>query len=199
MIPDSYFDSFHTAKYQAKNPVQRFLIRRFMAKLIELFDPDKYANEATVGENLLFGTPVGETFQPLNMVSNDYLRETLRKAGLEDLLVEKGMEMAETTLGLFQDLPPDIFQLGLYGFPVIVIEPMALPGHFDPHSYHQAIGIGFIQDFKRRTLPVFSPPGAKRIAIVCSQGRDVAKFEACPFDVKGFPVYLKGIFNASFT
>jgi putative ABC transport system ATP-binding protein len=78
-----------------------------LEKLIELFDPHKYANEATVGENLLFGTPVGDTFQPLNMVSNDYLRETLRKAEVEDLLVEKGMEMAETTIGLFQDLPPD--------------------------------------------------------------------------------------------
>jgi putative ABC transport system ATP-binding protein len=31
----------------------------------------------------------------------------LRKAEVEDLLVEKGVEMADTTIGLFQDLPPD--------------------------------------------------------------------------------------------
>jgi putative ABC transport system ATP-binding protein len=78
-----------------------------LERLIELFDPERYANEATVGENLLFGTPVGDTFEPSNMVSNSYLRQTLRKAEVEDLLVEKGVEMADTTIGLFQDLPPD--------------------------------------------------------------------------------------------
>ena len=37
-IPDSYFDSFHTAKYKSQNPLQRLLIRRFMAKLSAMFD-----------------------------------------------------------------------------------------------------------------------------------------------------------------
>ena len=36
VIPDSYFDSFHTAKYRSENPVQRFLIRRFIEKLAGL-------------------------------------------------------------------------------------------------------------------------------------------------------------------
>ncbi len=75
--------------------------------LIELFDPQKYALQATIGENLLFGTPVGDTFAPEKLASNKYLRSVLKDAGLEDVLVAKGMELAETTIGLFQDLPPD--------------------------------------------------------------------------------------------
>jgi putative ABC transport system ATP-binding protein len=75
--------------------------------LVELFDPESYANQATVGENLLFGTPVGDTFQPENLVRNDYLYSILKSGGLEPVLVEKGIELAETTIGLFQDLPPD--------------------------------------------------------------------------------------------
>lgn len=58
MIPDSYFDSFHTAKYQAKNPLQRFLIRRFMEKLTVLFDatqPSESVLEIGCGEGFVAG------------------------------------------------------------------------------------------------------------------------------------------------
>ncbi len=78
-----------------------------LSDLVELFDPQQYAEQATIGENLLFGTPVGDEFAPQNLAANEYLRAVLRNAGLEDVLVNKGIELAETTIGLFQDLPPD--------------------------------------------------------------------------------------------
>ncbi len=78
-----------------------------LSELVELFDPQKYAEQATIGENLLFGTPVGDEFAPQNLANNEYLRSVLRDAGLEDVLLKKGIELAETTIGLFQDLPPD--------------------------------------------------------------------------------------------
>lgn len=58
MIPDSYFDSFVTNKYKARNPVQRFLIRRFMSKLAELFDvtaPVDSVLELGCGEGFVSG------------------------------------------------------------------------------------------------------------------------------------------------
>ncbi len=58
MIPDSYFDSFETAKYNTKNPVQRFLIRRFMAKLTKLFNeaaPSRAVLELGCGEGFVAG------------------------------------------------------------------------------------------------------------------------------------------------
>ncbi|MGI9512035.1 MAG: ABC transporter transmembrane domain-containing protein [Anderseniella sp.] len=78
-----------------------------LSELVELFDPQAYAVQATIGENLLFGTPVGDEFATQNLAQNEYLRSVLRDAGLEDVLLAKGIELAETTIGLFQDLPPD--------------------------------------------------------------------------------------------
>lgn len=58
MIPDAYFDRFSTAKYRAKNPVQRALIRRFVASLHDLFleaQPAASVLEVGVGEGFLSG------------------------------------------------------------------------------------------------------------------------------------------------
>ena len=57
-IPDSYFDSFHTAKYQSRNPLQRLLIRRFMGQLSALFDatqPSSSVLEIGCGEGFVAG------------------------------------------------------------------------------------------------------------------------------------------------
>ena len=58
MIPDSYFDSFHTAKYKSENPLQRLLIRRFIAKLSDMFDatqPSDSVLEIGCGEGFVAG------------------------------------------------------------------------------------------------------------------------------------------------
>jgi SAM-dependent methyltransferase len=58
VIPDSYFDSFETAKYNTRSPVQRLLIRRFMGKVIDMFDATAPANsvlELGCGEGFVSG------------------------------------------------------------------------------------------------------------------------------------------------
>ncbi|MGB8331171.1 MAG: class I SAM-dependent methyltransferase, partial [Polyangiales bacterium] len=58
VIPDSYFDSFHTPKYKTRNPVQRFLIRRFIAQLSDMFDatqPSDSVLEIGCGEGFVAG------------------------------------------------------------------------------------------------------------------------------------------------
>lgn len=58
MLPDSYFDRFDTAKYRNKNPVQRALIRRFVASIHSLFvaaGPHQRILEVGVGEGFLSG------------------------------------------------------------------------------------------------------------------------------------------------
>lgn len=58
MIPDSYFDSFKTQKYNTRNPVQRLLIRRFMEKVIGMFDaagPASSVLELGCGEGFVSG------------------------------------------------------------------------------------------------------------------------------------------------
>ena len=58
MIPDSYFDTFHTAKYKRQNPLQRLLIKRFVAKLSDMFDatqPSESVLEIGCGEGFVAG------------------------------------------------------------------------------------------------------------------------------------------------
>lgn len=78
MIPDSYFDSFQTPKYQAKNPLQRFLIRRFMGELTELFDatqPAASVLEIGCGEGFVAGLlserHQGDTYVGVDLSAKD--------------------------------------------------------------------------------------------------------------------------------
>ena len=58
MIPDAYFSRFETRKYRNENPVQRALIRRFIASLHDLFieaGPVSSVLEVGVGEGFISG------------------------------------------------------------------------------------------------------------------------------------------------
>ncbi|MDH3737788.1 MAG: ABC transporter ATP-binding protein/permease [Alphaproteobacteria bacterium] len=74
--------------------------------LVELFDRGSYNTNASVAENLLFGTPVGDTFDIDWLPQHPYVLETLRKSGLVDDLISAGRSVAETMIEIFADLPP---------------------------------------------------------------------------------------------
>lgn len=75
-------------------------------EMVELFDPAVYAHQATIGENLLFGTAIGEELGGGNFYQNEYLLDVLKQAGLEEKLYQVGREMAATAIELFADLDP---------------------------------------------------------------------------------------------
>ncbi len=75
--------------------------------LVETFDPERYCRQATLVENLLFGTPVGPAFAPAGLAGNAFLREVLADTGVDRALFEMGRELAGTLIELFKDLPPD--------------------------------------------------------------------------------------------
>jgi ABC-type multidrug transport system fused ATPase/permease subunit len=77
-----------------------------LAPLVEVFDPEKYNNNATLAENLLFGTPVSPAFDVDRLAENAYVLGVLDKVGLTEKLVEIGREVATTMIELFADLPP---------------------------------------------------------------------------------------------
>jgi len=77
-----------------------------LASLVEPFDKNEYNNNMTVAENILMGTPVGDTFNTVNLGTHPYMLEVLDKVGIRNLFLEAGAKVAETMIELFQDLPP---------------------------------------------------------------------------------------------
>ena len=75
--------------------------------LVERFDPERYLGNATLAENLLFGTSDDASLNADNMAGNAYVRRVLRETGLEDDLLEAGRKVAETMVELFSGLPPE--------------------------------------------------------------------------------------------
>jgi len=74
--------------------------------LVEKFDRSIYNTNASLAENLLFGTTVGDAFDHDRMAENAYVLEVLREADLIDDLLKAGREVAETMIEIFADLPP---------------------------------------------------------------------------------------------
>jgi ABC-type dipeptide/oligopeptide/nickel transport system ATPase subunit len=83
---------------------------------VERWHPDEYNRNATLAENLLFGTPVGRVFDVENLASNAYVRQVLRETGLEELLLRTGHKVAETMVELFSGLPPGHEFFAQYSF-----------------------------------------------------------------------------------
>ena len=83
---------------------------------VERFDPAEYNRNATLAENLLFGTPVGRVFDIDNLAGNAYVRHVLRATGLDELLIRTGHKVAETMVELFSGLPPGHEFFAQYSF-----------------------------------------------------------------------------------
>ena len=94
-----------------------------MVDLVEPFAADRYNTNATMAENLLFGTPVGPAFQPETIAAHPYVRSTLASVGLTDDLLKMGRDVASTMVELFADLPSDHEFFGQFSF----ISPDDLP------------------------------------------------------------------------
>jgi ABC-type multidrug transport system fused ATPase/permease subunit len=76
------------------------------ASLVERFDEARYNDNATLAENLLFGTPVGDALDIERLAENPYVRTVLDRQGLTNDLIEIGRRVAATMVELFADLPP---------------------------------------------------------------------------------------------
>ncbi len=92
---------------EARKALARRLVEDGAANLVETYDPARFNANASVAENLLFGTPIGPAFEFEALADNNYVRQVLTKVGLIEDLVEAGREVAATMVELFADLPAD--------------------------------------------------------------------------------------------
>jgi putative ABC transport system ATP-binding protein len=92
---------------RAREAIRARLAGPGMQGLVEQFDAARYNRNATLAENLLFGTPIGKkTFDIENLAGNEYVRRVLRETALTDDLLKTGHKLAETMVELFSGLPP---------------------------------------------------------------------------------------------
>ncbi|MBV9523978.1 MAG: ABC transporter ATP-binding protein [Alphaproteobacteria bacterium] len=92
---------------EARRALKDRLAADGITHLVEPFDAERYNRNASVAENLLFGTPLGLAFDFDQLARNTYVLQVLDKVGLTNDLVTAGVEVAETMIELFADLPPD--------------------------------------------------------------------------------------------
>lgn len=91
---------------RARDTMRERMNQPGISELVERFDLARFNRNATLAENLLFGTPVGKTFDVDNLAKNPYVRKVLEDTGLAGDLLKVGHKLAETMVELFSDLPP---------------------------------------------------------------------------------------------
>lgn len=91
---------------RARDTMRERLNAPGIQELVERFDLSRFNRNATLAENLLFGTPVGKTFDIDNLAKNPYVRKVLDESKLAGDLLKVGHKLAETMVELFSDLPP---------------------------------------------------------------------------------------------
>jgi ABC-type multidrug transport system fused ATPase/permease subunit len=80
--------------------------------LVESFDRAAYNTNMTVAENILFGTPIGPTFDFEHIAENPYMISVLKKVELVEPFLSVGLQAARILVDLFQDVQPgdEIFE-----------------------------------------------------------------------------------------
>jgi ABC-type multidrug transport system fused ATPase/permease subunit len=89
---------------RARSAVRARLADPANTALVEPFNPQIFNMNATLAENLFFGTADASAFDPENLGENPYVRLVLKRTGLEDEFAEIGVAVAGNLLELAGDL-----------------------------------------------------------------------------------------------
>ena len=109
MLTDAYFDRFESQKYQNKNPIQRALIRRFVAKVHAMFVaacPVERVLEVGVGQGFLSGY-LSERFPDVSFTGVDIDRHDLDQLRRQFPRID-AHEGSAFELGFLGDAPVDL-------------------------------------------------------------------------------------------
>jgi ABC-type multidrug transport system fused ATPase/permease subunit len=141
-----------------------------ITNFVEVYHPARYNTNATVAENLLFGTPIGPAFEFDALADNAYVREVLDKVGLTGDLVEGGRQVAATMIEIFSGLPTGHEFFEQYSF----IDAADLPeyaailsaadaGHLGNEQRQRLLALPFKLIAARHRLDVLDEPMQQRL------------------------------------
>ncbi len=92
-------------------PARRLVARRFEGgggeAVVELFDRDRFAVYASIGENVLFGHSALPVLALDRLAENTHFRRAITEVGLRDDLLRLGTEIAREMVEIFRDIAPD--------------------------------------------------------------------------------------------
>ncbi|MCC2611272.1 ABC transporter transmembrane domain-containing protein [Neorhizobium sp. Rsf11] len=91
---------------ELRTSLRRRLAEEDLDDIVVPFDFDLYNAQATVGENLFFGTTKHPMKNSPQLATHPYLQQILGDTSLNDDLYAMGFEIAENAVELFHDLPP---------------------------------------------------------------------------------------------
>ena len=100
----------------ARKKFRERLDKSDVSNFVESFDKEVFNSNASVAENLLFGTPKGDSFSAENIGTQAYVLEILESVGLKDEFIRIGRDVASTMVELFADLPSDHEYFSQYSF-----------------------------------------------------------------------------------
>lgn len=118
------------------------------AALVEPFDHDSYIENISVGENLLFGLPVGRAFDMDDLAGNPYVAALVERVGLTRQVLAAGRSVAATMVELFKGLSPDDPFFEQYSF----IRSQDLPAYEAALRVADADGLDALPEELRRRL-----------------------------------------------
>jgi len=104
--PEEY-PELSSAILEARSRFRDQLDELGFSEFVEPFDPEKFNNQASIGENLLFGTAILPGYELDKLPGNILVRSVLDEEKLDQQFFNMGKEVAQTTLELFGDLDPD--------------------------------------------------------------------------------------------
>ncbi|WP_181832769.1 ABC transporter transmembrane domain-containing protein [Bosea caraganae] len=90
---------------EARQAVAAELAKSKVAGIVQAFDPDSYNANATISENLIFGTRKSGRFANESLLTEPYARAILQAEALIEPLAEVGARIVSTVVEIFEGLP----------------------------------------------------------------------------------------------
>ncbi len=133
---------------KARATIREHLKSPDLKDLVEIFDIDKFNTNASVAENILFGTPSDDTFNVETLGGNAQIAAVLDQCNLTGEFLDIGAAVAKLMVELFHDLPPghDFFER--FSF----IDSEMIPEYQKILGRVTEIGLGGLEQSERHLL-----------------------------------------------
>lgn len=90
---------------ESRRAVQAALAQERLDHFVDPFNAERYNRYATIGENLLFGKAIGDTFREDRLSSHPFVRAVLEAENLTKPLARIGLSIASSMIEIFADVP----------------------------------------------------------------------------------------------